>query len=159
MADLTVAYVLTTPGGTITFNGGTLGSGSSTNLYWISALHGLDSPTIRFPNDDVAFGDGGVAHNAWRGPAHIVIDGDIIIQSVPFGGDCRAALNTMENNLATALSSCLYPNTATLAWTPTGMSAKTLTVVYEVALDVQPDTTFALRHFTFGLFSESPGYY
>jgi hypothetical protein len=154
--DIACLYTLTTPGGTIKFNDGTLGSGSIKDLYWISALHGLDGPTIRFPTDDVPFGDGGLAHHAWRGPMHPVLEGDIVIQSVKFGADCRGPLNAMENALEAALNSILAPTSGTLAWTPTGLAARSLPVFYEITLDVQPDSTYALRHYSFGLFSTAP---
>ena len=150
MADLTVVYSLATPAGTILFNNGTFGGGSITNLYWISAIHGLDSPTIRAPVDDKPFGDGGLVHKFWKGPRRVGFDGNIIIQSNIV--DCRAALNVMESALTAALDSILQAD-GTLTWTPTGGSGKSLTVRYEVPLDIQPADDYKTRTFTFGLVS------
>ena len=141
MADLITQYTL----GAITFNGGSLGDG--TDLYWVQTIRGLDSPTIRAPVDDTPFGDGGLVHKFWKGPRRVSFDGVIIIQSVPFGGPCQTQLNSMESALSTALEGILQ-TPGTLAW-----GAHTLSVYYEVPLDIQPTENYALRSFTFGLVS------
>lgn len=153
MADYSCVYTLSTGGGTIAFNQGTLGSGSLDNLYWISVIHGLDGPSIRAPIDDVPFGDGGIVHRFWKGPRHIGLEGSLVIQEVPFGSICQEFLNELEADLNTALDSILQTN-GTLSWTPTGGSATSIPVRYEVPLDIQPTENYALRSFSFGLVSE-----
>ena len=154
MADLVSSYSLSTPGGTVVLNGGTLGGGSLDDLYWIGAIHGLDGPTIRAPVDDVPFGDGGLVHKFWKGPRHVSFEGALVVQSVPFGSTCQSALDDLEDALNTALGSILQTD-GTLSWTKQNGNAQALNVRYEVPLDVQPIENFALRSFTFGLVSAS----
>lgn len=156
MADYSCTYTLTTPGGTIVFNDGQLGGGSKDDLFWISNTQGLDGPTLRVPVDDVPFGHGGIVHRSWKGPRHPILEGSLVVQSVPFGsGGCQAILNEMEEDLNAALDSILAPTSGTLAWTPAGGSPKSLTVFYEVALDIEPENGYVTRAFNFGLVSES----
>ncbi len=153
MADLTVVYTLTTPGGTINFNNGALKS--LIDLYWIQTLQGLDGTPIRAPVDEVPFGDGGLVHTFWKGPRRITFDGVILIQSVPIGGPCQTELNAMEDDLFTALESIIDAD-GTLAWTPLGLGARSLTVRNEIPLDIQPVEDYALRSFSFGLIAANP---
>lgn len=155
MADLTVVYTLTTPGGTISFNNGALKT--LDDLYWIQNLRGLDSTPIRAPVDDAPQAHGGIVHNFWKGPRHVGMEGVILIQSVPFGGPCQEELNGMESALTTALESILQAD-GTLAWTPLGDSAKSLTVRYEIPLEVNPSDNYVTRSFTFGLIAASPDF-
>lgn len=152
MADYSCVYTLTTAGGPIAFNQGTLGNGSTDNLYWISTIHGLDGPSIRAPVDDVPFGDGGIVHRFWKGPRHIVFEGSLIIQEVGFGAACQGFLNELEADLNDALDSILQTN-GTLSWTPEGGSSTSIPVRYEVPLDIQPTDNYVLRSFSFGLVS------
>lgn len=153
MADYSTTYTLSTGSGTITFNDGDLGDG--TDLYWISVVNGLDGPSIRAPIDDVPFGDGGIIHKFWKGPRHVAFEGNLVVQSVPFGNPCQEILNGMEAALNAALDSILQTD-GTLAWTPQGGSPVSLGVRYEVPLDIQPQENYALRSFNFGLVSGSP---
>jgi hypothetical protein len=156
MADYSTTYTLTTPGGTIIFNNGELGGGSLDNLYWIGNVQGLDGPTLRVPVDDTPFGHGGIVHRSWKGPRHPIIEGSLVVQSVPFGSPgCQELLNAMEAALNAALDSILAPTSGTLAWTPSGGTPKSLTVFYEVSLDIEPENGYATRSFNFGLVSES----
>ena len=153
MADLQASYTLTTGGGNVTLNGGSLGT--SSDLYWVSAIHGLDGPTLRTPIDDVPFGDGGLIHKFWKGPRHPQFEGSLIVQSVPFGSSgCQEALNDLEDALNAALDSIIQ-TAGTLSWTPDGGGAQSMSVYYEVPLDIQPIENFALRSFSFGLVSAS----
>ena len=79
MADVSAAYTLTTSGGTITFNNGTLGDGS--DKFWLTSVQGLDGPVIRAPVDLVPFGDGGIVHTFRKGPRRPVFDGMLLIES------------------------------------------------------------------------------
>lgn len=153
MADLTVAYTLATPGGTVIFNDGALHT--LDDLYWIQTIQGLDGAPIRAPVDFVPFGNGGLAHTFWKGPRRITFDGVIFIQSVPIGGACQEELNGMEETLRAALESILAA-TGTLSWTPLGLGARSLTVKCEVTPDFPPIENYALRQFTFGLIAPTP---
>jgi hypothetical protein len=152
VADLTTTYTLSTSGGTIVFNNGALKT--TTDLYWIQTLQGLDGAPVRAPVDPVPFGDGGLVHRFWKGPRRIVFDGVILIQSVPLGGACQEQLNVMEEALRVALESTL-DTPGSLSWVPLGQASRLLTVKCEVALDVQPIENYALRSFSFGLVSPS----
>lgn len=158
MADYATEYTLATPGGTIVFNGGVLGSGSTDDLFWIANVNGLDGPTLRVPIDDVPFGHGGIVHRSWKGPRHPQFEGSLVVQSIPFGGPCQPVLNDMEDDLNAALDSILAPTSGTLSWTPAGKSLQTLTVFYEIALDIEPENNYVTRAFSFGLVSESADY-
>lgn len=155
MADLTAVYTLTTPGGTISFNNGDLHT--TTDLYWIQNIRGLDSPSLRTPFDDAPQTHGGLIHNFWKGPRHIGFEGVILIQSVPIGGACQEELNGMESALMTALESILQTD-GTLAWQPLGDSSKSLGVRYEVPLEITPSDNYATRSFTFGLIAGDPDF-
>jgi hypothetical protein len=155
MADYSTTYTLSTGGGTIVFNDGQLGGGSLDDLYWIATVNGLDGPTIRTVFDDVPYGDGGLIHKFWKGPRHVIIEGALVVQSVPFGNtQCQEILNGMEAALNAALDSILQTD-GTLAWTPTGGNPSSLAVRYEVSLDIQPQENYALRSFNLGLISGS----
>lgn len=153
--DLNCTYTLTTPGGTITFNNGDLHDG--TDKFWIQTIDGLDWPTIRAPIDQVPFGDGSIVHTFWLAGREPVLDGVLLVESVPFvTEDCVEILNEMEDDLRTAIESIVAAD-GTLAWTPAGQSAKSLTVRHhgQPRLDIRPIENYALRQFTFGLISES----
>lgn len=150
MADYSTTYLLSTGAGNITFNDGDLGDG--TDLYWISVINGLNGPSIRTVVDDVPYGDGGLVHKFWKGPRHVVMEGNLVVQSVPFGNPCQEILNGMEAALNDALDSILQTD-GTLSWTPAGGSPQSLAVRYEVPLDIQPQENYVLRSFNFGLIS------
>lgn len=158
MPDLGAEYTLTTPGGTITFNDGDLQDG--TDKYWLMNIQGLDGPGIRAPIDNVPFGDGGLVHSFWKGPRHVVLEGVLITESVgwPSAGDaCRQRQNEMEEDLIDALESILQAN-GTLAWTPLGLAARSLTVRHDVTLEFSAIENFALKQFTFGLVAADPNW-
>jgi hypothetical protein len=158
MPDLATTYTLTTPGGTIIFNNGTLGDG--TDKYWVQNIQGLDGPSIRAPIDNVPFGDGGIVHDFWKGPRHIVFEGVLVTESVGFpsvGDACRQVQNQMEAALAAALESILRAD-GTLSWTPIGDSPRTLTVRHDVTLEFSALENFALKQFTFGLVAANPDF-
>lgn len=153
MADYACVYELTGTG-TILFNNGQFGSGSTDDLYWIATIRGLDSPPIRAPVDDVPFGDGGLVHKFWKGPRHVVIEGTLIVQSVQPNA-CQAVFNQMEEDLYAVLESMLQTD-GVLYWTPSGSTPLYLPVRYEVPLDIQPTNNYSTRSFNFGLVSEEP---
>lgn len=156
MADLGSAYTLATPGGTIVFNDGDLKDG--TDKYWLSNIQGLDGTSIRAPVDNVPFGDGGIVHNFWKGPRHIVFEGVFVHESVGFPGSgdaCRQRRNEMEEALRAALESILRDD-GTLSWTPLGLAARSLTVRHEVTFEAPETENYALKTFTFGLVAADP---
>lgn len=151
MADLACTYVITSSGGTLRLNDGTLGHGSNDDLYWVAAIHGLDRGPIRATVEDQAFGDGGVNHKNWFGPRHPVFEGSLIVQSVPFGsGTCQEILDDMEELIDTVLNPMIRSPYGTIAYTKRNGTNETLTAQYEVAADVQPTDDFMLRSFSFG---------
>ena len=152
MADIVTAYTLTTPGGTIIFNNGVMGDG--TDKYWLQSVQGLDGPEIRAPVDPVPFGDGGIIHTFWKGPRRPILEGVFLIESSTFESDCQFIRNTLSEALRVALNSIISTN-GTLAWTPDGFSARSLTVRNEVPLDVRYEQDYRLSSFTFGLISAS----
>lgn len=154
MADYSCVYTLTTPGPDISFNNGTLGHGSTDDLYWIDTVRGLDGPSLRVPAEDKPFGHGGLVHRSWKGPRHPVFEGRMIIQSVGQSG-CQAAFNVLELALRQALDSILAPNSGNLAWTPAGDAPHSLAVFYEQTLEISPSDDFRTRTFDFGLISAS----
>jgi hypothetical protein len=153
VTDISTEYVLTTGGGTITFNDGELGDG--TDKYWLtSGPKGLRSP-LRTPFDLVPFGNGGIAHTTRRGPTMPVFDGMYLIESSNSQALCQQLRNAMASALETALNSILAPTTGTLAWTPAGGAAQSLAVSYWVALDDPYSDNYMVQNFSFGLFAEA----
>lgn len=149
MADVATIYTLTTPGPDITFNQGDVGDG--TDKYWITAIRGLDGPSIRAPVDPVPFGDGGIVHTFWKGPRRVVIDGILLVESPV---DCMERRNDLAANLMSALSSIIAAS-GTLSWTPTGQAAQSLTVFNEVPLEISYTDNYLVATFSFGLVSEA----
>lgn len=152
MADLVPAYVLTTGGGVITFNNGALGDG--TDKYWLQSIIGLDGPSIRAPVDPVPFGNGGIVHTFWKGPRRVTFDGVLLIESSYNQADCQELRNDLAFALQTALASIIAAS-GTLAWTPTGQAAQSLTVYNEVPLAIGYTDNFRVSTFSFGLVSEA----
>lgn len=152
MPDIVTEYALTTPGGNITFNDGTLGDG--TDKYWLQTIQGLDGVEIRAPVDNVPFGDGGIVHTFWKGPRRPVFEGVFLIESSFAQSDCQEIRNEMSEDLREALDSIIAAD-GTLSWTPIGFSARSLTVRNEVPLNVTYEADYRLSAFTFGLISEA----
>lgn len=146
-------YTLTTPSGTITFNDGDLHT--LDDLYWLADIQGLDGAPVRAQMDNAPQAHGGIIHTFWKGPRHVVMEGSILIQSQPLGANCLTERNAMEEALRVALESILQAD-GTLAWTPTGQSARSLTVRNDVPLDYSPAENYALMSFTFGLVAADP---
>ena len=152
MADISVPYVLTTPGPDITFNAGSLGDG--TDKYWIMNIRGLDGPAIRAPVDPVPFGDGGIVHTFRKGPRRVLIDGLYLIESSYSQADCQDLRNALHFALLSALES-IIDAAGTLAWTATGQAAQSLSVFNEVPLEAPYSDNYAVQNFSFGLISEA----
>ena len=152
MADITVQYTLTTPGPYIVYNAGCPGDG--TNIYYITNIQGLDGAPIRAPIDNAPQADGGLIHTFWKGPRHIIIDGMFLIQSTHVMNSIRLQRNTMESNLTAALDS-MYQVSGTLAWTPAGGGAHSITVYNDVPVVYDYADNFLSKTFAFGLVSAS----
>jgi hypothetical protein len=156
MADIAAVYTLTTPGGTITFNNGDLKDG--TDKYWIQNIQGLDGPPLRTPIDNRPQTHGGLVHNFFKGPRHVVFEGVLVTESVGFpslGDACIQRQNEMEEDLIDALESILQAD-GTLGWTPLGLAARSLTVRHDVILEFSAIEAYALKQFTFGLVAADP---
>lgn len=149
MADIGVAFTLTADGGTVVFN-----DGSADQLY-LNEIGGLGGAPIRAPIDDVPFGDGGIVHDFWKGPRHIVADGVFLVTSTRNQDAIVAIRNGFEEDLRVALESCMAAD-ATFAWTPQGEAARTLTVRHDVQLDFGHEQNYLLSTFHFGLVAADP---
>ncbi len=154
MADVACPYTLVTPSGTIDFNDG------SVDQFYIQMITGLDGAPIRAPADPVAYGDGGVSYNSWKGMREMLFEGVFLVTSVPPCPDAVPVWNTMEETLRVALESLVGDETTavgTLTWTPTGaVTSNTLTVRSDVALECPPDQGYLVRSFHFGLRADNP---
>ena len=149
MADVGVAYTLTTPDGTIVFNDGT------DPQYYITEIRGLGAPELRTPIDNSPLADGALVHDFWKGPRHIGIEG-VILTSTRLTGDAIVVVrNDMETDLEVALESILRAD-GTLTYTPQGQSARSFTVNYEVPLDFSHGDNYTALTFSFGLVSAEP---
>lgn len=155
-ADIACPYTLVTPAGTIAFN-----DGSDQQFYIGSIPQGLGGKPIRAPQDLVSFGDGGRSYKFWKGPRHILFEGNFLVPEMP---PCPALVtiwNEMEDDLDAALESIAdeTTDTGTLSWSPTGLGVtRSLTVRCELELDVQPDQNFLTRTFHFGLLADDPAW-
>lgn len=115
MAEISAVYTLTTPGVDVTFNSGT-------DVYRITSLEGLDQAPIRASVDDSPQTDGGIVHDFFYGARYVTVEGLLLP-----GDGAAGTRNTMEANLIASLEAILRAD-GTLAWTPTGQSARSLTV-------------------------------
>jgi hypothetical protein len=152
MPDISTEYTLTTGGGTITFNDGVLGD--MVDKYWLTSIQGLDGPAIRAPVDLVPFGDGGIVHTFRKGPRRVTFDGMLLIESSFAQALCQEIRNDLAFALQAALAS-IITTAGTLAWTPVGQAAKSLSVFNEVGLSVNYSDHYTVANFSFGLISEA----
>lgn len=152
MSDIATIYTLTTGGGNITFNAGSLGDG--TDKYWLTSIQGLDGPVIRAPVDLVPFGDGGIVHTFWKGPRRVTMDGMLLIESSRDQGMCMELRNDLRVALLAALASIIQAS-GTLSWTAAGQGALSLTVYNEIGLSSSFSDNYAVENFSFGLISEA----
>jgi len=151
--DISCEYVLSTPAGTITFNSGLA------DQYFITDIpQGLSGAPISAPIDPVAYGTGSRSYNWWQRGRHILIEGNFFVTSQPLcSPEIVAAWNVMEEDLRAKLASCagLDSAVATLTWTPSGLSQRTLEVRNDVELECPPDQNYLVRTFHFGLFTDA----
>ena len=123
--------------------------------FYITEIRGLAAPTLRTPFDNVALGDGGLIHDFWFGPRHILIEGTILVQSTSIENSIVVIRNGMEDDLNDALNSMLRAD-GTLAFTPQGESARSITCRYEVGLEFTHTNNYHSLDFSFGLIAASP---
>lgn len=155
MADLGVQYVLSTGSGTITFNQFTDPFTGQDQYYLTNDPRGLAAPALRTPFDSVPLGDGALVHDFWFGARHIGVEGTILVQSVRVEDDIVLVRNQMEADLTDALNSIIRTD-GTFAFTPSGQSAVSYTVRYEVALEFIHSSNFNMLDFSFGLIAADP---
>jgi len=155
MADIAVAHVLTTPSETVLFNDGAQ-SASGHDMIFITHTPGLVQTTLRVPQDDVPFGDGGLVHNSWKGARHFIVEGLFIVNSTRKGNDIVEIRNQFEEDLRLALDDILAPAVGSWVWTPQGQPERTLAVHVEVALDCPHPDDYLIQTFSFGLVCPDP---
>lgn len=147
MAEYSVQFTLTTPGPDITFNAGT------GDEYFLDPqmCSGLDGAPYRVTVDDAPQDDGGIVFDGFKGPRHVVLGGVLLNRT-----GTAAARNTMEDNLVAALDSIVSAD-GTLAWTPSGGSARSLTVRAEIPVAFPTWAGYAFtKQFVFGLVAADP---
>ena len=149
MADVGVPYVLYTGGGNVSFN-----DGSADQIY-INEIHGLAGPPVRAPIDPVPYGDGGIVHDFWKGPRHIIVDGIFLITSTRIQNSIVVIRNEFEEDLRLALES-IFAADGTFVWTPQGQAERTLIVRHDVQLECIHDQNYLLSTFSFGLVAADP---
>ena len=155
MADVGVVYTLTTPGTDITFNQYTTPFDGQ-DQYYITEIRGLESPSLRTPQDPVPLGDGGLIHPFYYGPTHISIEGVILVQSVRQMDAIVAIRNSMTASLKSALDS-IKATDGTLTFTPQGQSLQTVSGLrYEVGLETPHADNYNSLQFSFGLVTGTP---
>lgn len=158
MADNGAVYTLTTPAATIIFNNGELRDG--TDKYWVQIVHGLEGAPLRTPIDNAPQTDGGLVHPFFRAARPVVFEGVFVTESVGFpsqGAACVQRQNEMEDDLLDALESIVAAD-GTLAWTPLGLTARSLTVRNNQPLETTPSETYVIRNFVFGLIAANPAW-
>jgi hypothetical protein len=123
VTDVAVPHVLTTPGGSITFNDG------SADQFYLNAIPGLDTIPARVPIDKIAFGHGARAHPSWRDAKHFAPEGSLLITSTRVMDDIVTIRNTMAAQLATVVDALIGDTSGTWQTTPLGQASRTWTVV------------------------------
>jgi hypothetical protein len=127
MADLCCPYVIAG----ITINNATALADRLMTSFDNGHILGLDGAPIRAEIDDQGQSDGGIVHPKFFAARIITFQGEVHIQSQP-PEDTPAyvgAINTLEAAVISALEGIL--NTpSSLAWTPTGGSARSISVTY-----------------------------
>jgi hypothetical protein len=147
MAEMSVVFTLTTPGPDITFNAG------SGDEYFLDPqmCSGLDGAPVRTTIDDAPQTPGGIVFPAVKGPRHVVLGGILLNRT-----GTAASRNTMEDNLVAALDAIAGAD-GTLAGTPSGGSARSLTVRLEIPVAFPAWTGFPFhKQFVFGLVAADP---
>lgn len=154
MADIAAIYTLNVPAATdILFNNGDLGDGG--DHYWLTNLEGLDGPPIRAPIDNRPQTDGGLVHDFYFGPRHVLVEGFFLIQSTDVQQQILSIRNDMETALLAAHMDILRAD-GTWGWTPYGETARSLTVRGDVPVQYRHVDNFVTLAFAFGLVAADP---
>lgn len=131
--------------------------GSTSDIYYITSIRGLDGAPIRAPVDNAPQAHGGLVHNFWKGPRLFVVDGLILVQSTTIGNSMRIIRNQMEEDLFDALEAVLQAD-GTWAWTPAGEAGRSLTVRNNVPLETDYSDNNTVKTFSFGLIAANPDF-
>lgn len=155
MADIGVAYTLTTPGTDITFNQYTEPF-TRQNQYYLTEIRGLESPSLRTPTDPVPLGDGELIHPFYYGGTHITFEGLILVDSTQIGNQIVVIRDNMTAALKSALNAILRAD-GSLTWTPQAGGAQTINGLrYEVGLQTPHTGDYRQLEFSFGLVTGTP---
>lgn len=158
MADLCCAYSIAG----VTINNQTAGADRLLTSFENGSITGLDGAPVRSQVDPLGQTSGGIVFPKFLGPRVITFAGEVQIQSVLWTSESVAyltAVNTLEAAVVSALEGILN-SASTLAWTPTGLSARSISVTYGVP---GQEVQFAgpmvpgQRTFSFSLIAATPG--
>lgn len=120
---------------------------------------GLDGAPVRKQIDPQGQSDGGIVHPAFFGPRIITFQGKVLIRSVPDGANSltyAAAVNVVEAAAVSALQGILN-SSSSLAWTPNGGSAHSISVTYGTeGGEIQFIGNMVDRRFSFTLVASNP---
>lgn len=120
---------------------------------------GLDGAPVRKQIDPEGQSSGGIVHPAFFGARIIQFQGKVLIRTVAEGAlptTYAAAVNVVEAATVSALQGILNGG-GTLAWTPTGGSAHSITVSYGIpGGEIQFTGNMVDRRFTFTLVAANP---
>lgn len=150
MANWNVVYTYTTVGGTIHLNA----ASGDTYLNDPGSCSGLDGAPLRTPIDDAPQTDAGIVHDFYKAARHITLGGLLYVVSSGTESGFVTARNALEDALVAACDSNIRAD-ATLQWTPTGGSSRTLTV----RCDVTPTFSGSFqKNYLFGLVAADPAW-
>lgn len=119
---------------------------------------GLDGAPIRRQIDPQGQTDGGLQHTARFGPRIITFRGKVLIRTQDGSNreDFAAAVYAVEAAAVAALEAFLNADT-TLAWTPNGAGAKSISVRYGTeGGEFQTSGNMIDRRFQFSLYAANP---
>jgi hypothetical protein len=156
MADLCAPYSIAG----ITINNATAGVDRLLTSFENGQITGLDGAPVRSQVDLLAVTNGGIVHTKYYAPRIITFAGEVHIQSVTEAMTTAyiTAINTLEAAVISALEGIL--NTpSTLSWTPTGLSARSISVTYGVPgqeIQFSGPMLPGERTFAFSLVAASP---
>lgn len=121
-------------------------------------IAGLDGAPIRSQVDDQGQSDGGIVFQKFKGPRIITFSGRVLIRSVTMGNPegYAAAIYAVEAASIAALESFLNSST-TLSWTPSGASARSISVTYGTeGGEIQFSGNMLDKRFQFSLIAADP---
>lgn len=148
MAESYVPYTLVTPAGTLNFNP----AGGADGLYlYQDGVQGLDSPDFRLVIDSSPQIDGAIVYDGYSGGRYPILSGYIRANA-----GLTARLASEDAMRACVLS--LTRADGTLSWTPTGSTARRLTVRLFQPLSIASDQA-VLKTFAISLVASDPTIY